>query len=516
MEPSYTRVLRTLHNPIYAGVYVFGKTRTVRELDPENSHRLRVRRTPNAACPILIWDHHPAYLSVERFQKNQALLRGNSMRAQGGSENGSGPAREGSALLQGLVRCGQCGRLMSVSYGGYRNERSGRTQQYRCKALRDNLGGKDCQVVGGKRIDLLVVSLFLEVTRPAGVEAAQEAAAQVGRESEAIERSWDLRIEQAEYDAQRAERQFHAVEPENRLVGRELERRWNERLRGLEEVLGQRGAVRERAEILSAAELERAGRLGEDLGAVWRAETTSHRDRKRLLRCLIEEVQVRTEEKSYAVRVVWKGGAIIDREVVRHRGGAGQATSEETVDLVRRLAEEFDDAQIARILSKQGRQSGRGLVFTATSVLSLRGQHGIRKAAHPAAQDPREGPFTADEAARELGVCMSTIHRWLREGVLAGRQVTAGAPWRIVLNEEVRQRLRCGEAPVGWVGLTEASRRLGLSKPRVTYLVKTGKLEAVHTTVGKRRCWRIDVRTTSCGAQEDMFDQLSNGTFMEA
>jgi excisionase family DNA binding protein len=261
---------------------------------------------------------------------------------------------------------------------------------------------------------------------------------------------------------------------------------------------------------LSDEELEKVRLLGADLSAVWEAPTTTNRDRKRLLRCLIEEVQLGTEEGHHAVRIVWKGGAVTERELVRGKPGWAQRTPEDTVELVRELARELDDAQIARILNKQGRRSGLGNPFTQQSVTSLRGKHGIPKCPKAIAKDPVEGPFTADEAARELGVSMATVHRWLREGVLAGAQLTPGAPWRILLSAEVRQRLAGGEAPADWVGLSEAARRLGLSKSHVAYLVKTGKLTAVQTRVGNRRCWRIDIDSATCARQAGLFDQMSN------
>jgi len=120
---------------------------------------------------------------------------------------------------------------------------------------------------------------------------------------------------------------------------------------------------------------------------------------------------------------------------------------------------------------------------------------------------PRHEP---EEAARELGVTMTTVHRWLRDGILAGEQLTPGAPWRIVLSEEVRERLCGGEAPAGWVGLSEAARRLGVSKSQVAYWIKSGKLPAVRVTVGKRRCWRIGTESATCGTQVDIFDQMTN------
>lgn len=521
MPPSYRTILQFVRHPIYAGAYVFGRSQTVRTLDVDDSRTLRVRRVvrKRSDWPVLIQNHHEAYISFEKYLENQARIRGNRMMGTGeetSEEISQGPAREGRALLQGLARCGLCGRPMLVSYGGDRAGSHGRTMQYRCRGARPATGSKECQLIGGRRIDEAVVQVFLEASAPGAIEAALQAEELVRRESEAIERSWKLEIEKAVYEAERAERQFNAVEPENRVVARELERRWNARLSDLEAIRAQAGAAQQRQRPLTEAELARVRELGSDLDAVWAAATTTNRDRKRLLRCLIEEVQLRTQAKSYEVRIVWKGGAVSEREVPRVPVGGGHATAEDTIELVRKLAQEFDDTQIARILNRQGRRSGLGLPFTKSSLVSMRGHHQIPACTRTRARDEREGPFTAEEATRELGVSMDTVHRWLRDGVLAGEQMTPGAPWRIVLTEEVRRRLSGGNAPDGWVGLVEASRRLGLSNSHVTYLVKTGKLDAVRVTVGKRTCWRIDVDSATCGRQTELFDQKPNGKPTEA
>ena len=168
-------------------------------------------------------------------------------------------------------------------------------------------------------------------------------------------------MEKAEYEAGRAERQYLAVEPENRTVARELERRWEQRLAELEAIRAQAAAASEHRWPLTDAELAHARELGTDLPAVWDAETTTMRDRKRLLRCLIEEVQLRSEEKRYQVRIVWKGGAMTEREVVRlAAGGRAHATPADTIEVVRKLAQEFDDTQIARILNRQLRRVAAG------------------------------------------------------------------------------------------------------------------------------------------------------------
>jgi excisionase family DNA binding protein len=258
---------------------------------------------------------------------------------------------------------------------------------------------------------------------------------------------------------------------------------------------------------LTNEELAMALALGGDLQAVWSAPTTEARDRKRLLRTLIEEVQLRTEPKRHLVRIVWKGGATTDRDIVRLRGGQLKATSEDTIDLVRKLAVDLDDAQIARTLNRQGRRSGLGRAFTRVGVHSMRQRNQIPGHSHRVAKNPREGPFTAQEAAEQLGVAHQTILDWLRDGMLAGEQPTPGAPWRIVLSDDTRRRVAGGDAPPGWVTLTAAAQRLGMSKSHVVYLVKTGKLPAIRTKVGRRSCWKIDVSTAERGPQRDLFEQ---------
>ena len=287
-----------------------------------------------------------------------------------------GPAREGAGALQGLVLCGHCGRKMQLSYGGHRAQR---VYQYRCSGARAQQGGSRLPTDrrqahrpdGGGRC-------FSRRPSLARSEAARQANEEARRQGETLRLYWAHQIEKAQYEAQRAERQYMAVEPENRVVARELERRWNVQLEALEQVKREAEQALQAPTLLSDEELEKVRLLGADLSAVWEAPTTTNRDRKRLLRCLIEEVQLRTEESHHGVRIVWKGGAVTEREVVRGKPGWAQRTDQDTVELVRELAREFDDAQIARILNKQGRRSGLGNPFTQQSVTSLRGKH-----AHP-------------------------------------------------------------------------------------------------------------------------------------
>jgi len=515
ITPTARVMYTTLHHPIYAGAYVLGRAKTVREVDIDGDMqvRKRMRRVAREEWPVLIKEHHSAYISYDTFLQNLRRLDANRVMRPNQDESENGPAREGRALLQGLARCGQCGRRMRVGYGGLKAKR---TLQYRCFGTRDQQMGKECQLLGAERIERAVVDAFLRACEHAGEEAALLVQEQSQRQGEDVEHAWRLQIEKAEYEAQRAERQYDAVEPENRVVARELERRWNARMEELDVMRAKAREACAQHPALTNEELAMARALGGDLQAVWNAPTTEARDRKRLLRTLIEEVQLRTEPKRHLVRIVWKGDATTDREIVRIRGAQLKATSEDTIDLVRKLAMDLDDAQIARTLNRQGRRSGLGRAFTTVAIHSLRAKNQIPGHTHRVAKDPSEGPFTAEETAERLGVAHTTVLQWLREGMLAGEQPTPGAPWRIVLSEDTRSRLAGGDAPAGWVTLTAAAQRLGMSKSHVVYLVKTGKLRAMRTKVGRRACWKIAVSTPERGPQRDLFEQstteVSGGT----
>lgn len=509
VAPSYQNILYVLHHPFYSGAYVFGRSKSVRELDPGGSGKVRIRRVavPQDEWPVLLRGHHPAYIEFEKYERNQAAIRENIQMKRQGSDGHQGPAREGAALLQGIVRCGHCGRQMLINYGGGRpTSKNARTIQYRCVIGMNTIKRADCQLIGGKQIDATVVEAFFEVARHAGKDAATLAVEQTGKESEEAERAWNLQIEKAEYDAQRAERQYNAVDPENRVVARTLEARWESRLRRVEELRANAASNREQRSPLTEQDQARARRLGSDVERAWSKESTTIQDKKQLLRSVIEEVQLASDTSHYKVKIIWKGGATTEKEIRRRsrRDPPSNATSKDIVEMVRLLATEFDDAQIARILCRQGRRTGKGNTFTAHKVAALRNRFNIPVHPRHRARDPREGPFTADQAAAELNVSVATIRCWIRDGLLPGTQLAPGAPWRIVLTDETRRRLTAEDAPAGWVGLTEAAKRLGLSKQHVAYLVKKGELAAVRVMVGKRQCWKIDVESATCSKQPNL------------
>jgi len=328
-----------------------------------------------------------------------------------------------------------------------------------------------------------------------GVEAALAAEASLEAEYDAAVAQWRLEVERAGYEAQRAERRYRAVEPENRLVARGLETEWEKRLRELaaaEAELARREKERPRA--LTPKERETIRALGADVHRVWSAPTTTDRDRKELLRTLVEEVNLAIERSEFKAHLIlrWRGGAITELDVpLQRRTSPPIRTDEDTIDLVRRLAVHYSDAVIAGILNRQGRRTARGDRFSANKVGSLRRYWKIPRR-EPASAPPEGELVTVDKTAKILGLAPSTVHRWLACGFIAGEQITPGAPWQIRMNQELRARF-VDEETEGYVPMQEATRLLGVTRQTVLQRVKRGELQAIHLRRGKRKGLRINV-----------------------
>ncbi|MBV9002460.1 MAG: helix-turn-helix domain-containing protein, partial [Solirubrobacterales bacterium] len=336
-----------------------------------------------------------------------------------------------------------------------------------------------------------------------GVRACTEAVGELERQHEERLGGQRLAVERAEFEAGRAERQFDACEPENRLVARTLERAWEQALSRLER---ERQRLAEldarRPEPLTAAERQALVRLARDLPRLWDAATTTARDRKELLRTLIGEVivTVKDDPRRAEIEIVWEGGARTELQVpLIRRGGERHRTSEDTVDLIRRLAAHTNDQLIASILNKQGRRTGTGLPFSQSRVKYVRQQHGIPAVPPP---DPDNGLVTIEQAATQLGVSNATVYRWLRAGLVPGEQTTPHAPWRIRLTDELRARF-VPEVPAGYLPLDEAAKRLGCARQTVLHKVQRGELDAVQVVNGRRKGLRIKVN----GPEAGLFDK---------
>ncbi len=487
--PTYHQIHSVLESPVYAGAYAFGKTRRERYVDEHGQTRQRMRRLPQAEWEVLIWDHHPGYIDKATYDRNRERIARNTRPR---AHQTGGAVREGAALLQGIAVCGRCGRKLKVHYQGRRGHQS---PAYHCPSsiLVENRGSW-CLRIGGTQIDQAVAGALLAALTPAGVKAALQAAEALEQDHDAALKQWRLQVERARYQAERAERRYRQVEPEHRLVARGLERDWERALAELakaEAELALREQQRPRA--LTDTERERLLAFGTDLGRVWSAPTTTDRDRKQLLRCLIEEVIIdaNREERRATLTIRWGGGAITELAVTLPKPQPAIRTDEDTIALLERLAAHYDDGRIAGILNRQGRRSATGERFTAIIVGGLRRYRGI-----PTYKPPTEPPdgelLPVSKAADELGVAASTLFRWLQAGFIRGEQDTPGAPWRIRVNDELRA-LFVEEAPAGFVPIVDAMRALGVSRQTVLQRVKRGELEAIHVRRGRRKGLRIRV-----------------------
>ena len=499
IEPTYAAVHRVLTHPSYAGAYVYGRTRRERRVDDGGRVHQRARQLQRGDWQVLIVDHHPGYIDWATFEANQARIATNT-RPQA-HEPGTGAVREGVALLQGLATCGRCGRRLAVHYQGARS-----TPGYHCaNRTLVNGRGERCLSVGGTQIDKAVTTTFLAALEPAGVHAAIAAAEAIEADHDAALAQWHRQVERARYEAARAERRYLAVDPDNRLVARGLEADWEAKLATLadaEAELVRRQAARPRT--LTDDERRGLAALSADIGQVWSAPTTTDRDRKELLRTLLEEVRVNvhSEDRRAELALRWRGGAVTEL-VVELRGAQQPAnrTDEDTIALLRRLAVHYPDATIAGILNRQGRRSSTGQRFTATIVQALR--HHWRIPRHQPPAEHADGELvTVIDAASVLGVAPSTVHRWINDGFIAADQLTPGAPWRIRLTDELRNRF-VDDSPPGWLAMLEATKALGVSRQTVLQRVKRGELEAVHVRSGRRKGLRIRVKTPDPG----LFDE---------
>ena len=500
VRPSYRIIHMVLTHPVYAGAYTYGRRRQDTVIDETGAARKRIRMRPRSEWPVLIHDHHAGYIDWATHERILARIATNARPQKHGASQGA--VREGSALLQGLAICGECGRRLMTHY-------TGRTASpgYHCRAAGELTAERTriCLYVGATKIDHAVGEAVLDAIRPAGVEAALQAAGQVEADRNRILAHWEMEVERTRYEAARAERRYRAVDPENRLVARGLEAEWEQCLKALndsQEELARR--QQERPHPLEPADRDALIALGTDLRQVWHASTTTARDKKELLRTVLQDVTVRAPRDGLHIHLIlhWCTGCLTEIELDRpKKRQGGVRTDENTVDLVRRLVQFHPDDVIAGILCRQGKTTAQGLRFTADRVRNFRNHWKIPRF-DPSTRTDDGTLVTIRKAAEVLGVATSTVHRWLNDGFIDGEQSTPGAPWRIRINEAFRPRFM-EQAPPGYVPMREATNRLGVSRQTVLQRVKRGELDAIHIRAGKKKALRIRVPADN----PSLFDQ---------
>ena len=422
--PVYGTVHKLMTNPVYAGAYAFGRTESRVTIENGRKRVTRGFRRDRADWDVLIRDHHEGYVPWDEYERNQRLIADNA-NCRGLMARGA--VRRGDALLAGLLRCGHCGRRVHVHYSGTK----GYCVRYGCHGAHLNHGARPCIGFGGLRVDTAVGDAVLRLLCPLGVEAALAAIEM--RESDTAEtrRQVELALTQARYEADLAQRQYDAVDPANRLVAAELERRWNDRLaevRRQEERLTAIAAAR--PEALSGAEKQRLIALGDDLSTAWSHPDATAETRKAILRAVLEEIVVTLADGRIDLLLHWRGGDHTRLSVPRNRSGQHRwAAGGEVVDLVRGLARQLSDGVIAATLNRLGKKTGRGNSWTEVRVRSFRNSHGI--AVYRSGEVAERGELTLTDAAERLGVSRMTVLRLIADGIICATQVCKGAPWAI-------------------------------------------------------------------------------------
>ena len=434
--PVYNTILKFLTNPFYAGAYTFGRTGTRTTVVDGVPRKTRGHRRAQDEWIALVRDHHEPYIAWDVYERNRTLIAQN---AQMKGLMVRGAVRRGPSLLAGLLRCGHCGRRLHVSYSGT----TGYVPRYSCRGAALNHGTGGCISFGGLRIDEAIERELLRVLSPGAIEAALRSAAAAEDEHAATHRAVELELREAQYEADRARRQYDAVEPEHRLVAETLERRWNaalERVQALEERLATITATTAQQR---PADRERLLALAEEFPTVW-AGADDIRIKKRVVRLLIEEIIATVSAKpqpQIELLMHWTGGKHSALVIPRNRKGHHRyCTDREIVDVVRDLARSLPDGGIARVLNRLGYRTGAGNSWTQHRVTSLRNHHQIA-VFDRSADRPRL--LTVADAAKVLGISTSTVRRMITHRILPATQPALYAPWAIreadLENEAVRR-----------------------------------------------------------------------------
>jgi DNA invertase Pin-like site-specific DNA recombinase len=439
----HARVLSMLHNPTYAGAYVYGRTKTRTQSLPGEAPRIkgRTRQVKREDWPIVLPDAFPAYITWDQFLHNRQRLDDNRTFRP---EEHRGAPREGAALLQGIVLCGLCGRRMSVRYS-----RNGSIPCYTCNELHSQFGRKTCQSVTGDGVDAAVADTFLEAMQPAQLEISMAALEHIEARAQQIDRQWQLRIERAQYEADLARRRFFAVDPDNRLVARNLERDWNEKLAQVEDLEREYTTLpKPTAHLASPEERQRILALAQDLPAVWHASTTTHVERKQLLRFLIKDVTLTKQETTIHIGIRWQTEALTELDTLRPKPSPEiRRTDPAVVDRIRELAPNHTDCQISEHLNHQKFIPGMGGVFSKSKVQWIRHAYNIptgcpqAPGACPSGQRA-DGRYSARAAAELLNITVSTIADWCKSGRLDSIQSAPHGPRWVKLTPEIIAELR--------------------------------------------------------------------------
>lgn len=419
---QYMAVLAVIRNPFYAGAYAYGRSEARTRVVAGKAQRSSGHKKPRGQWTVLIRDHHRGYISWEQYERNQRVLAENTYMKQTISRKS---ARGGQGLLAGLLRCARCGRMLHMMYRG------GSYPRYECRLANREHGAPRCISFGGARVDEAVGAELLSAVEPYAVEAAIAAAERAQDEDEGRGRARALELEEARYAARLAAKRYEAVDPENRLVAGELEQRWEAAMVHVKE-LEDRLASAERAPTeRSRVDAQMLMRLAEELPLVWGAASSDMRLKQRIVRILVKEIvaDIDEERAQILMTIHWEGGRHSELRVQRPKPGeVGRVTGADALAVVRRMAGQWPDKEIAATLNRLGLKTGAGNTWTESRVYSVRGKHEL-PAYDPARADG--STVTLNQAADRLGVGAWVVRRLIRLGVLSATQPIRFAPWQI-------------------------------------------------------------------------------------
>ena len=437
---THARALSILKNPVYAGAYTWGRRQQRRVLSEGAVIQKRSELTSPDQWHAFIKDAHVGYITWEEYMDNLKRLDDN--RSDKKNRQARGAPRNGEAMLQGLAICGRCGRRMRTFH------RSGERLIYECRRRPD--ADENCWSVPNHHIDQTVTEVFLDAVAPPEVDLSLAVLHEVDRQASEVDRQWKLRLERARYEAERAERQYNAVEPENRIVARTLEARWNEKLQQLSDIGREYEDMRRaRKLVLSESDKKAILSLARDLKKVWSAPTTTQAERKQLVRLLIQDIvltPIDFPDRSTKIQILWTTGAITELFAPRPR--SGNKTSDEVIALIRELAaQRLSDEEIAEELNRRGLKSGRGKSFTPQAILMIRSGYKIPSSrpiggSKPAPDRDGKGRYSLRGLVSRYDVTPHIVRYWIDLGILSPERDHNGGPFWFALTPEIEARIQ--------------------------------------------------------------------------
>lgn len=424
-KPRYHVIYQILTNPMYAGIYAYGRRQE--QVDPVEKTR-HVLRKAQSEWDAFLPDHHPGYITKPEYEANLAMLENNYNQFPANQ----GAVREGPTLLQGLIWCKGCGRKMRVRYGNSQ-------PYYICDSDHRKFGTAICSYASSSRVDVLVEEVFLTLMNVNTVDLSISYEQQLQEQTGLVERQWQEKLQRLSYQADLARRRYEAVDPANRLVAATLETEWNARLVEVEAANLAYQAQRPTAQQLSST-LAQMREVVTHLRDYWYQDGVSNQEKKDLLRCVIERVTLEKQagDKVLRAEICWQGGATSTVEVPKYLYSAPHLFHRITA-----LARELPDAQIAEALNAQGLETVKGRPWSARRVMDFRLSNGIPSGftVNPTLRLTENGYLTTAEAAARLEINQTTVQKWYKMGLLSGKHAGGQKALWITWTEETEQRL---------------------------------------------------------------------------